>query len=207
MADIRQQIPDEAVKAASTAAAATDPSLVVALSPNSPVPLPTLTKGTQGATGVTTQDLSDAGRNEVSFFTALPILTTATDALQSLTGWKANAAVVATTTPAVVTTAKVFRLESVVLTYVATATAGTAKVTLRAQPAGVVLIGSPAVASWFIGASAAVAGIANTALIQIPKGIEFAAGTGIGVSVVGLGATQAAAIVGYASVALHGREY
>ena len=38
MADIRQQIPDEAIKAGSTAAVATDPSLVVALSPNSPLP-------------------------------------------------------------------------------------------------------------------------------------------------------------------------
>ena len=38
MADIRQQIPDEAIKAGSTAAVAADPSLVVALSPNSPLP-------------------------------------------------------------------------------------------------------------------------------------------------------------------------
>ena len=38
MADQRQQIPDQVVKSASTAAAATDPSLVVALSPNSPLP-------------------------------------------------------------------------------------------------------------------------------------------------------------------------
>lgn len=37
MADIRQQIPDEVIKAASTAALATDPSLVVQLSPNSPI--------------------------------------------------------------------------------------------------------------------------------------------------------------------------
>ena len=38
MADLRQQIPDEVVKPGSTAAAATDPALVVALSPNSPLP-------------------------------------------------------------------------------------------------------------------------------------------------------------------------
>ena len=38
MADLRQQIPDEVVKAANTAATAADPALVVALSPNSPLP-------------------------------------------------------------------------------------------------------------------------------------------------------------------------
>ena len=38
MADLRQQIPDEVIKAANTAATAADPSLVVALSPNSPMP-------------------------------------------------------------------------------------------------------------------------------------------------------------------------
>ena len=43
MADLRQQIPDEVVKAGNTAAAAADPSLVVGLSPNSPVTLGTPT--------------------------------------------------------------------------------------------------------------------------------------------------------------------
>ena len=38
MADIRQQIPDEVIKPGSTAAVASDPSLVVAHSPNSPTP-------------------------------------------------------------------------------------------------------------------------------------------------------------------------
>ena len=37
MADIRQQIPDEAIKPGSTAAVATDPALVVAISPNNTV--------------------------------------------------------------------------------------------------------------------------------------------------------------------------
>src|SRR6266403_1055690 len=48
----------------------------------------TLTKGTQGAAGFTVQELKDAGRNTVSFFTVLPIITTAAEALLSLTGFK-----------------------------------------------------------------------------------------------------------------------
>jgi hypothetical protein len=46
MADVRQQIPDEVVKLASTAALATDLALVVTLSPNSPLPAGSNTIGT-----------------------------------------------------------------------------------------------------------------------------------------------------------------
>lgn len=49
---------------------------------------PTLTKGTQGPTGITTQDLKDAGRNAIHFYTLIPVLSSATDTLQSLTGTK-----------------------------------------------------------------------------------------------------------------------
>ena len=62
-----------------------------------------ITKGTQGATGVTTQDLKDAGRNAVHYYAVIPVLTSATDTLQSLTGTKGGVTVVATATPAVVT--------------------------------------------------------------------------------------------------------
>ena len=164
-------------------------------------------KGTQGANGVPTQDLKDAGRSANNLFMVLPIVTTATDALQSLTGFAGTAAVAATTTPAVVTTAKTRRIDSITITYVAIATAGSAKVTLRAQAGGVVTITSPIVAVWVIGAPAAVAGVAMTSLIDFPNGMEFAAGTGLGISIVGLGATQVAAAVGYAQVAITGTEY
>ena len=166
-----------------------------------------LTKGTQGATGVTSQDLKDAGRNQTNYFMVLPIVTTATDALQSLTGFKSAAAVAATTTPAVVTAAKIYRINSVTITYVAVVTAGTAKFTLRANPAGVVAITSPAVSNWTIGGAAAVAGVAETVQISFPDGLEFPAGTGIGISVVGLSALQVAAAVGYAQISVQGYEY
>ena len=199
------------VKAASTAAAAGDSALVVALSPNSPVAQATLTKGTQGATGVSTQDLKDAGRNQTNYFMTIPVVSTATDALMSLTGYKGGAAVAATTTPAVVTAAKTYRLTSITVTYVTIVTTpGAVKFTLRAQAGGTVLITSPAVQVWTVGepsGAAPIAGKFNTITIPLPEGIEFAAGTGIGISMVGLSATSTAAAVGFGQISLQGFEY
>ena len=66
MADFRQQVGDVVIKAASTSAAATDGSMVVALSPNSPITLPAFTKGVQGLQAVTTQAIKDSGRVNVA---------------------------------------------------------------------------------------------------------------------------------------------
>jgi hypothetical protein len=168
---------------------------------------PAITKGTQGTVGVSTQDLKDAGRNQTNYFMAAQVVSTATDALQSLTGYKSGAAVTATTTPAVVTTAKTYRINKIVITYIAIATIGAIQVSLRANTAGVVAITSPLVDSWIVGTSAATAGVTTTTVIDVPDGIEFAAGTGIGISVLGLGATGTATAVGYAKISVSGYEY
>lgn len=168
---------------------------------------PTLTKGVQGATGVTTQDLKDAGRNQTNLFMNIPVLATATDTLQSLTGYKAATAVAATTTPAVVSTGKTYCITSISITYVAIATAGTAKFTLRANTVGVVALASPAVCNWVIGGPAAVAGVSQTYDFSIPGGLEFPAGAGVGISMQGLSATQVAAAVGYGQITIQGYEY
>ena len=214
-----------AVKAASTAAVATDPAQVVAISPNNSVAVTqatpanlqctatpiAVTKGTQGATGFTVQDLKDAGRNQTNYFMASQVLSTATEALQSLTGYKSGAAVVATTTPAVVTTGKTYRIQRIALTYVGVATSGAVQVNIRANTGGVVAITSPLVDSFIIGeqqsATASVAGAATTVQLDIPDGMEFAAGTGIGVTVLGLSSTGTAAATGYAKVSIGGYEY
>ena len=166
-----------------------------------------LTKGTQGATGFTTQDLKDAGRNLVCFYTLIPVLTAAADTLQSLTGTKAGATVLATTTPAVVTAGKNFRVASITASYIATATAGYAVVRVRAQPAGVVLIGSPVVATFAVGAGAPTTANAVSCVMEdFPDGSEFAAGVGIGISVQGFaGVTGTAA--GFVMVSINGYEY
>lgn len=164
-------------------------------------------KQVQGTYSLQLQDITDAGRVLSTLFMTTPVVTTATDALVSLTGYKNSAAVTATTTPAVVTAGKNFRLKTLTITYVTIATAGSVKFTLRANPSGVAAIGSPAVASWVVGGPAVAAGTTETVCISIPGGMDFAAGTGLGVSMVGLNATQTAAAVGYGQIALTGDEF
>ena len=166
-----------------------------------------ITKGTQGTTGVTTQDLKDAGRNQVHYYTVIPVLATATDTLQSLTGTKAGATVTATTTPAVVTTGKTLRVTRMSATYIATATSGYGIVRLRFNTGGVVAVTSPIAATMAVGSSTpATANAAGSEESNLAEGWEFAAATGIGVSVQGFAAATATA-VGYVFVSVTGYEY
>lgn len=172
---------------------------------------PTLTKGIQGATGLSVQNLKDAGRNQTNYFMAIQIGSGVTEALMSLTGYKGGIAVVATTTPAVVTALKTYRINSITMDYTTIVTTpGSVRFTLRANTAGVVAITSPAVATWEVGEPtgiAPVAGKKNTIILSIPDGLEFAAGTGIGISMVGLNTLGVAAIVGYGRATIQGYEY
>lgn len=164
-------------------------------------------KGTQGANFVPTQDAKDAGRNAIHFYMLIPVLTSATDTLQSLTGTKSGATVVATTTPAVVTTGKVFRVTRVAATYISTAVSGYGIVRLRFNTAGVVAITSPIAATILVGAGAPTT--ANSTASEeatIDEGWEFAAATGVGISVQGFAAVTATA-VGYVLVSITGYEY
>lgn len=157
------------------------------------------------------QEPKDIGRNTTNFWTAIQIVTTNTDALLSLTGYKSNAAVGATTTPAVVTAGKTYRITNITMSYTTIVTTpGSVRFTLRANVAGTVVIGSPAVGVWEVGepsGAAPVAGKKNTISITFPDGLEFAAGTGIGISQVGLNTVGAAAAVGYGQISIQGYEY
>ena len=101
-----------AVKAASTAAAAADPAVVVSLSPNSPVAMAALTKGTQNATGVSTQDLKDSGRVNICATAVDQALTAATETMITMSVSRDGAAV-ATATSNVITSGKRFRITSI----------------------------------------------------------------------------------------------
>lgn len=153
----------------------------------------------------------DIGRNQTNYFMALQIVSTATDALMSLTGYKSGAAVGATTTPAVVTTGKTYRINSITLTYVTIVTTpGAVRFTLRANTGGVVAITSPAVAEWTVGEPTGIAPVAgkfNTVTFTFSDGIEFAAGTGIGLSQIGINTIGTAAAVGYGIATINGFEY
>ena len=164
-------------------------------------------KGVQQTFSTMTQDMKDSGRNPVSFYTVIPVLTAAVDTLLSLTGTKTGATVAATTTPAVVTAAKTFRITRVSASYVATLISGYAVVNLRFNPAGVVAITSPAAVTLAVGSDAPVTvnalGLAEAA---VGDGWEFAAGTGIGISAQGFAAATGTA-VGYIMVSVTGYEY
>jgi hypothetical protein len=114
-----------AVKAASTAAAATDPALAVTLSPNSPLPAganqlgttlgPTLTKGTQGATGYSTQDLKDSGRAAKTMFSAFTSTAAAETAIsfQVASSFGAPAVAAASYTVTAGTTLRIQQIDAV----------------------------------------------------------------------------------------------
>lgn len=155
------------------------------------------------------QELRDTGRNLTNYFMAAPIITTTGEVMMSLTGYKSGAAVGATATPAVVTAGKTYRIERVIITYVAATVIGSMRVNLRALSSGVAVIGSPLVISWQVGMETAMtAGAAQTYVFEYPEGLEFAAGFGIAISIQGFGAVPTTGtIVGYGMVALEGYEY
>ena len=166
-----------------------------------------LTKGTQGASGVSTQDLKDAGRALVSYYMLIPVAATAIDTLQSLTGTKAGATVAATATPAVTTTGKNFRIQRLSATYIATATSGYGMVRLRYNPVGIAAITSPVLLTMALGsAGPTTANATGTQDALIPDGLEVGSGAGIGISVQGF-AAGAAAASGFVLVSISGYEY
>ena len=167
----------------------------------------TLTKGAQGASGVTTQDLKDAGRNPVHYYMLIPVLATATDALQSLTGTKGGATVAATLTPAVITAGKTFRVTRFAASYIATATSGYAIVRLRYNVASLASITGPVAATIAVGAgNPATANSVGMEEATLSEGWEFAAGGSVGISVQGF-AAGAAAATGFVLASITGYEY
>ena len=142
---------------------------------------------------------------------AIQIVTTNTDALLSLTGYKSGAAVAATTTPAVVTAGKTYHITSITMSYTTIVTTpGSVRFTLRCNLAGTVVIGSPAVCNWEVGEPSGIAPVAgkkNTVHLTFADGIEFPAGAGIGISQVGLNTVGTATAVGYGQITINGFEY
>ena len=149
----------------------------------------------------------DIGRNRTDYFMQAQTLSSATDTLQSLVGYKGGAAVAATATPAVVTAGKTYRINHIVVTYVTVSTVGSVIVSLRANTGGLVSITSPVVDSWQVGGSTSSVGTTQTIVIPFSNGLEFAAGTGIGLSVQGFASAGAVADVGYVKASISGFEY
>ena len=164
-----------------------------------------LTKGTQGANGLSVQALSDAGRNQSTLFMAASVAGTNAEVMQSLTGYKGGAAVGATVTPAVVTAGKIYRVTNISMSYQSLAGAGAIQFRLRANLTGVGVVTSPLVMNWTLGSEAAVAGVVTTLVLD--DSWEFAAGTGLAVGMIGLNTVGAAAAAGFATINISGYEY
>jgi hypothetical protein len=142
-------------------------------------------------------------------FTAAPV----SEALQSVVQWYNNAAVNATTQPAVVPAGKILRLTSWGIETKSLATVGSAVVRVRANTGGVAVLGSPLVGSFSAGS---IAGATTTAMTGAfcgmtgdfgEGGLEFAAGTGIAFSMAGHGPTGSLTLEGVTRFWVYGYEY
>jgi len=163
------------MKAASTAAVATDTSLVVSLNPNTAVTPPTLTKGTQGATGFTVQRLIDAGRVNLIFY-ATGAATGATTVEAAVTLTKAaDTAATSAAASFVITSGKKFRITSVVFGSQgnAVATTQTTLHKLRINTAGAVTTSSTPVVITARTSTPATALAYDRVQVLMPDGIEY----------------------------------
>jgi len=135
---------------------------------------PTLTKGTQGATGYSVQDLKDAGR-VLKTYTASALACVTAEALISLTPYADLVAGGAATTHAV-TSGKRLRIQTIMVTVRATSTALVGGIIRLRMLAGTVLVGSPVHATLGACASeiaATIAGQSRGFMINFPDGLEL----------------------------------
>lgn len=164
---------------------------------------PTLTKGTQGATGFSTQDLKDSGRTIVNCATVMAGIAgvlVGAEALVALDTSRGGAAPASLTTLAV-TAGKRWRVQKILVTaYQTGATIVRTHVMLRWNPSGAVVITSPIIANIVLpGGETAVANQGKFIDIPIPDGLEFTGAEQFGLSHWGsaAGYVLLASIIGY----------
>lgn len=174
------------VKAASSAVATADSPLAVGLHPASPLPAgtnaigtvsaPTLTKGTQGATGFSSQNLKDAGRTAIALFAnGAAAGATGVETILTLTKSVGTAATGAASS-FVVTSGKRFRIQTIVVGVRGhpTATAQTTTFSLRINTAGAVTTTSTPVLLQMRCYTPATANAQDRQIIAVPDGYEIA---------------------------------
>lgn len=164
------------------------------------VQMATLTKATQGATGVTTQDLKDAGRTRVSivFQGVAPAVA---DTLLSLVKIS-NGAAAAAAVSVPVSAGKTLRIIAATLSIKSAAAAvAFATMTFRQNPAGATVIGSVSEFRIDVGNTAATIGASDKVEIVLPDGMEFSGTQTLGISL------AAQAISNIISISLNGFEY
>lgn len=144
--------------------------------------LPTLTKGTQGATGVSAQELKDAGRALVTFTadSVVPILTT--DTIVTFSKLVGDTVTASQTTYAV-TSGKTLRITNVAFTMVpSSTTVASLRLRLRTLSSGACIVSTSAIVGvWQLssppGTLAAQAGGNVSMVVDFPDGLEFSGAT------------------------------
>lgn len=161
-----------------------------------------LTKGTQGASGLTVQQLKDAGRTLVTL-TADAVTPATSDTLVTVAKLVGDTATAGVTTYAV-TSGKTLRVQQLTLSFTSsTTTANKVRVRLRTLSSGACLATSPLVGTWELALpNGTLAANAGQAQITIPfnDGLEFAGATrNICFSAIGVAAngTLTITLVGY----------
>lgn len=161
-----------------------------------------ITKGVQGTTGVTTQDLKDSGRVMVTY-TATALAGVTAEALVSLTPYRDLAAGTAATTHAV-TAGKRLRLQTLTLTMRSTSTVNVGGLVRFRMLGGAVLVGSPvhnSVACMSSNLATAVIGNAMSYQLTFPDGFELSGAMQFGLT------QLASAITATMDVQVTGYEY
>jgi hypothetical protein len=134
---------------------------------------PTLTKGTQGATGFSVQELKDAGRVNIAW-TALTVPAATAETLATITESRDGAATT-TFTSKVITSGKRLRLTSVSIQV--ENSLGTsiqrAYLRMRVNTAGAVTTASPLQGLWAVQAIGTVKSISTPLLEEFPDGFEI----------------------------------
>ena len=168
--------------------------------------LPTLTKGTQGATGISTQDLKDAGRSNIAItcYQAAGIITT--EALFGAATFSKSVDGAAATTGIQfsVTAGKKFRIQSIVVTVHNTAAAATtSKLALRWDAAnGTITNASPILAVWDIGSNNATdENYIGPISLPFPDGLDLSASSSFGFT------NLSSAVTAVHTITLSGFEY
>jgi hypothetical protein len=159
----------------------------------------TTTKGTQGATALTTQDLKDSGRNRITF-TADRLTPAASDTLVTFVLNKGGTATTAQTTYSV-SSGKTFRVQSVYLGVAdSTTTAVSVRVALRENTGGTCAATSAAAVVLNAATPSAVAAEGSAgAELSVPDGLEFPASDSMCISAIASTATgtMTITVVGY----------
>jgi hypothetical protein len=141
-----------------------------------------ITKGTQGATGFTTQDLKDAGRSSRTI-TLDAFAVSATGETLNTMSYSADNATPTTGTSYAVTAGKRFRCQKIIVsqhTITGNTTAVSVIVRMRVNNAGAAVVSSPVQLVVAVPGVAGANGAGAPVFIDFPDGREFVAGAGIG---------------------------